>query len=196
MGRLLPFPDEGRHHFRRDSDRPARGLVDDRPLGLRANADRSVGPGELHQAVEPRALGRLADPAPGDDAVALVRRAQVIDLVPHHDPEVIVLVRGIGHRFPVRYGDLLDPLYPDGIVHMPELVDMLGACDQRYFEDRTVHAAGFTGANWSRMPAALMNPSSARPGSACARSSSFATAAASFPPGAFSFSSPSHFSRV
>ena len=48
--------DERRHHLRRHADRPARRLVDDRPLGPARERRLSVGADEFHVAVEPRAL--------------------------------------------------------------------------------------------------------------------------------------------
>ena len=51
------------------------------------------GAGELDVAVEPRALRRLADPGPRRDPVAVERGAEIIDLVPHHDPVISILVR-------------------------------------------------------------------------------------------------------
>ena len=67
-----------------------------------------------------------------------MRGAQIIDLVPHHDPEVSVLVRRVGDRIPMRDRDLLDPLHPHRIVDVPELVDVLGPGGQRHLEDRAV----------------------------------------------------------
>ena len=64
---------------------------------------------------------------------------QIIDLVPHHDPEISVLVRRVRYRIPMRDRDLLDPLHPYGIVDVPELVDVLARRRQRHLEDRAAH---------------------------------------------------------
>ena len=52
--------------------------------------------------------------------------AQIIDLMPSHDPEIGLVVRRISDCMPMRDGDGLYPLDPDRIVDVTELVDVLG----------------------------------------------------------------------
>ena len=77
-------------------------------------------------AVEARAFRSIADPGSPDQAVAFIGGAQIIDLVPDHDPEVGVVVGRVADGMPVRHRDRLNPLHPDGIVDVAELVDVLG----------------------------------------------------------------------
>src|SRR5574338_1319499 len=100
MPGCLAVRHERRHYLGRNPDRPPRSLVDDRPGRSRAAAQPPVIAAELDVAVEPGALGRIADPGAGGDAVALERRTQIIDLVPHHDPDVPLLVRRVGDAPP------------------------------------------------------------------------------------------------
>ena len=72
-------------------------------------------------------LGASPDPGAAGQRLAIEGGAEVIDLVPHHDPDIIVLVRGVGDAVPMRQRDFLDPLHPDGIVDVAKLVDVLGA---------------------------------------------------------------------
>ena len=73
-------------------------------------------------------LRRLADPGPADQPVAVEGRAQIIDLVPDHDPEIGVVMRRVGRReCQCATAIVLDPLHPDRIVDVAELVDVLGS---------------------------------------------------------------------
>ena len=84
----------------RNADRPPERLVDDRPLGpARERTALPSSPTNSMCRSNRAPLRRLADPGPGGDPVALERGAQIIDLVPHHDPEISVLVRRVGDRF-------------------------------------------------------------------------------------------------
>ena len=62
--------------------------------------------------------------------IAFESGAQVIDLVPDHDPEISVLVGLRSDGFPMCNRDLLDPLNPDRIVDVPKFVDVLGPSDE------------------------------------------------------------------
>ena len=53
-------------------------------------------------------------------------RAQIVDLVADHDPDIGVDMLGRRDRVPVRGRDVLDPAHPGGIVDVAELVDVLG----------------------------------------------------------------------
>ena len=88
---------------------------------------------------EAGAPGGLADPGSARNAIAFERGAQVIDLVPHNDPEISVVVRGIADGVPVGDGDCLNPLDPDRIVHVAELVDVLGLRREAHLEGRARH---------------------------------------------------------
>jgi hypothetical protein len=83
--------------------------------------------------------GSVADPGAGGDPVAFASRAQIVDLVPDHDPEIGVVMLPGGDRAPVRDRDLLNPLHPDGIVDVPELVDVFGKSRKLQLEDRPGH---------------------------------------------------------
>ena len=112
---------------------------------------------EFHVPVEPRALGRLADPGPRDDPVALEGGAEIVDLVPHDDPEISVLVLRVGDAAPMRHRDLLDPLHPHRIVDVAELVDVLRRGDQLHFEGRPQqlrHSLGVEGEGDAGLPSA------------------------------------------
>ena len=74
-----------------------------------------------------------------------MRRAEIIDLMAHHDPIIGLLVGCRRDVVPMGDRDLLDPLHPDRIVDVPELVDVLGASGESQFEAGPVH---FT---WVRM---------------------------------------------
>ena len=65
--------------------------------------------------------------------------AQIIDLVPDHDPVISVPMLLRRHRVPVRHCDLLNPLHPDRIVDVPQLVDVLGAGGEGELEGRARH---------------------------------------------------------
>ena len=82
---------------------------------------------ELDMAVEPRALGRLADPGASGHRLAGADAAQIVDLVPDHDPDIGVDMRRIGDRRPMRGRHVLDPAHPGRIVDVAELVNVLGA---------------------------------------------------------------------
>src|SRR3546814_5777089 len=58
--------------------------------------------------------------------LAGTERAQIIDLVPHHDPDIGVPMRLRRRGIPMAGRDLLDPLDPHRIVDMAELVDGVG----------------------------------------------------------------------
>ncbi len=88
------------------------------------------------KSVEARSPGRFADPGSGGDDIAFVGGAQVIDLVPDHDPEISGIVLGRGDRPPVGDRDILYPLHPDRIVDVAELVDVFGMSGEGHFEDR------------------------------------------------------------
>src|SRR6185437_3270034 len=130
---------EGRYDFGGYAHRPPERLVDNRPLGLRADASLAIGAEEFREPIASGALRTLADPGAGSDAVAFVRRAEVIDLVPHDDPVISASVRGPGDRIPVRDRHLLDPLHPHRIVDVAELVDVLRAGGEVHLEGRMVH---------------------------------------------------------
>ena len=59
--------------------------------------------------------------------------------MPHHDPDIGVLMRLRRGRLPMPRRDLLDPLDPDRIVDMAELVDAIGR--RREFERERLHAS-------------------------------------------------------
>src|SRR5947209_2640557 len=143
MGRLMRASllrlHERRHYLRRNADWPPKRLVDDRPVGARADADLAVRRRELDVTVEAGAARRLTDPGAGGDPLTLKGRAQIVDLVPHYDPVILILVRRIGDRIPMRDGDLLDPLHPHRIVDVPQLVDVLRPGGEIELEDRTGH---------------------------------------------------------
>src|SRR5258708_26137626 len=107
MRPLLLFAHERRHHLGGDADRAPGGLVDDRPLGSGADARFAVLAGEFHEPIEARALRLLADPSAGNDPLTFEHGAQIIDLVPYHDPEIIVLMPGIGDPPAMLHGVLL-----------------------------------------------------------------------------------------
>ena len=71
-------------------------------------------------------LRRLADPGAPGHRLAGADRAQIIDLVPGHDPDIGLDMLGRRDRVPVRGRHVLDPAHPGGIVDMAELVDVLG----------------------------------------------------------------------
>src|SRR5688572_29114675 len=93
-------------YLRRDAQRPAAGLVDDRPVGPRADARLAVLADEFHVAVELGSPG-LAGPGAGGDCLALQHGAEIVDLVADDDPDIIVLMGGVGDGPPVRGRDLL-----------------------------------------------------------------------------------------
>ena len=80
------------------------------------------------------------DPGSSGDPVVLERGAQVIDLMPYHDPVIRILVRRVRHGVPVRDRYLLDPLNPHCIVHVPELIDVLWPSGQHELEDGMAQA--------------------------------------------------------
>ena len=96
-------------------------------------------PASADMTVEAGAFRCIADPGPGKQAVAVEGRAQIVDLVPDHDPEVGVVMRRVADGVPVRHGDRLDPLHPDRIIDVAELVDVLGSGDELELEDRARH---------------------------------------------------------
>ena len=53
-------------------------------------------------------------------------RAQIVDLVPGHDPDIGVDMGRRRDRVPVRRRHVLDPAHPGGIVDVAELVDVPG----------------------------------------------------------------------
>src|SRR5689334_17809871 len=77
-------------------------------------------------AVEARALGRVADPGAAGHGLAGEDRAQIVNLVADHDPDVAVDMLGRGDGVPVGGGHVLDPAHPDRIVDMAELVNVVG----------------------------------------------------------------------
>src|SRR5579864_506453 len=139
MGGCLLLRNEGRYDFSWHSDRPPERLVDNRPLSSCANANFPVSAGELDEAIGPGALRLVANEGSGSDQIAHVSRAQIIDLMPHHDPMIGLLQIFPSDCFPMRDRHLLDPLHPDRIVDMAELVDVLGSGSQTHFEDRNRH---------------------------------------------------------
>src|SRR5688572_8311467 len=90
-------------------DRTSAGLVDDRPLSHGANPHLPVLADEFHVPVEARALGRLADPRPAGHHLAFERGAKIVDLMPHHDPDEVVLMLGRGDAVPMGQRHFLDP---------------------------------------------------------------------------------------
>src|SRR5688572_31064265 len=76
-------------------------------------------------AVEPCPLRRFADPGPAGHRLAGADGAQIVDLVPDHDPDISVDMGLRRDRAPVRRRHVLDPAHPGGIVDMAELVDVL-----------------------------------------------------------------------
>lgn len=50
----------------------------------------------------------------------------IIDLVPDHDPQETRVIFRPSHRIPMRSGKILDPLHPDRIVDMAQLVNVFG----------------------------------------------------------------------
>src|SRR5262249_8674766 len=109
---VLARTHEWRHNLGRNTDRAVRGLVDDCPPAHRPDVRLSLRADELHVAVVLGSLRLLAGPGSRGDPVALESGTQIVDLVPHHDPEVRVLVVGIGDAAPMCDGDLLHPLHP------------------------------------------------------------------------------------
>jgi len=101
--------------------------------------DLSVSAGEFHESVELRALRLVGDPGPRGHPFAGAERAQIVDLVPHDDPDIGVPVRLRRRRIPMAGRDLLDPLDPDRIVDMAELVDAFGRRDE--VERERLHAS-------------------------------------------------------
>src|SRR5207342_2022036 len=97
MSGRLHSRNERRYDFRWHADGAAQRFVDNRPLRPGANANFPVRAGEFHQPVKPRALRRVADPGSSSDAVARISGAKVIDLMPYHDPEVGVVMFGVGN---------------------------------------------------------------------------------------------------
>lgn len=67
---------------------------------------------------------RCSDPCSGDDPVSEHGRPLVIDLVPHHHPEQLCLIRGGGVGGPMRNGGVLHPAHVGNVVHVPELIDI------------------------------------------------------------------------
>lgn len=62
------------------------------------------------------------------DTFSLLNVAVVIDFVPHHDPRVGGNILRPRVTFPMGSGDHFHPLHPHGVVHVPELIDVLWAC--------------------------------------------------------------------
>src|SRR3546814_5986057 len=77
-------------------------------------------------AVELRPLRLVGDPGARGHRLAGAESAQIIDLVPHHDPDIGVLVALWRRGVPMRGRNLLNPLDPDGVVDVAELVDGVG----------------------------------------------------------------------
>src|SRR5690348_4103224 len=100
MPRRLRRGHEGRYDCGGYAHRPPERLVDNRPLGLRADASLAIGAEELCEPIASGALRTLADPGAGSDAVAFMRRAEVIDLVPHDDPVISIPVNRLGDSIP------------------------------------------------------------------------------------------------
>ena len=92
-------------------------------------------------AVKTRTPRSVADPGSPDQAIAFIGGAQIIDLMPHDDPEEGVVVRRVADRVPMRHRDRLNPLDPYGVVDVAELVDVLGSGDELELEDGACHGS-------------------------------------------------------
>src|SRR3546814_3809874 len=77
-------------------------------------------------AVALGAARRVGDPGARGHRLAGAERAPIVDLVPHHDPDIDMLVALRRGGVPMRGRYLLNPLDPDGIVDMAKLVDGVG----------------------------------------------------------------------
>src|SRR3546814_19344699 len=93
--------------------------------------DARVRPGEFHMAVELRPLRLVGDPGARGHRLAGAESAQIIDLVPHPDPDIGVLVALWRRGVPMRGRNLLHPLDPDGVVALAELEFGRAACRER-----------------------------------------------------------------
>src|SRR3546814_4265384 len=88
-------------------------------------------------AVALGAARRVGDPGARGHRLAGAERAQIVDLVPHHDPDIDMLVALRRGGVPMRGRDLLNPLDPDGIVDMAKLVDGVGGGGEGEGEGRS-----------------------------------------------------------
>src|SRR5258708_3189827 len=143
MGRLmtgcLPRRNERRYYFAWHANGLAQRPVDNRPFGPRANASFPLGTGKLDESLKTSALRRISDPGSGRDHLALMGGSKIIDLVSDHDPIKSVLVRLISHQIPMRYRNTVNPLDPHRIIHVPKLVDVIGAGCKCELECRADH---------------------------------------------------------
>src|SRR4051812_23286409 len=105
--------------------------------------------------VEARALRRRADPSAAGHALAGPERAQIIDFMTGHDPDIGRFMRGRRDRTPMGGGDILNPPHPGRIVHMAELVDLGLRCGEAAFErcheSRGLPFAARVKATWARV---------------------------------------------
>ncbi len=118
--------EEGRQQFVAHADRAAGGAVEHRPVGCRRDDDPARCIAEIDPPPRPGAARRPFDPAARCDLLSGFDIAAVIDLVAHHEPDEARAVLGTRHRIPMRGGDVLDPLHPDGIVDVTHDIDVLG----------------------------------------------------------------------
>ena len=79
--------------------------------------------------------------------------AQIIDLVPGHDPDIGVDMLGRRDRVPVRGRHVLDPAHPGGIVDVAELVNVLGPRGDPLLERRHCSLGTPSGPSVKRTPA-------------------------------------------
>src|SRR3546814_20086741 len=84
----------------------------DLPHRSRADMDASVHAGKFHMAVELGAARRVGDPGARGHRLAGAERAQIVDLVPHPDPDIDKLVALGTGGVPMRDRGLLKPLAP------------------------------------------------------------------------------------
>src|SRR5215203_6611847 len=134
-GRLKEWGDD----FGRNPDRPAGRLVDDGPLGDGPDPNLSILAEEFHVPIEAGSLGGLADPGPSGQHLALEGGAEIVDLVPNHDPDIVVLMGRIGDAVPMGQSDFLNPLDPDRIVDVAELIDRFGRRNDAVLEHWAGH---------------------------------------------------------
>lgn len=114
---------------------PSTRTVNDRPCGFRAYLQFAVFAGEGDMPIKARPARPLGiNPCPRRDPRALINIAEIIDLVPKDDPEIGIDMLSVGGRHPVRGRHILNPSYPDGIIDMPQLVDVAGLGDYDFFE--------------------------------------------------------------
>ncbi|MCR6646285.1 MAG: hypothetical protein NVV62_18120 [Terricaulis sp.] len=80
----------------------------------------------IDKAFPHRAMGRIIHARAHLNLIAKLKRGAIIDLVPHHHPDISVKHLRAGAAAPVRGGDLLRIAQIDDIVHMAEFIDIGG----------------------------------------------------------------------